>query len=180
MYSVRGVLNIIQTAPDNRLFNLIRNRTTPTCFNSLWICAPRPALRLTPCECLYPGGVRWRTSRSCVGLSPRTRRSPASCQNLRPSQQVTTKPQSRGLLVIPDSDREVGSALTARCSYTNLRLLWYDHASYIFLLDHKMAAASTPDAAASLVLPGIKNLLDHLLVFTVFIKLCFGFSLKIS
>lgn len=38
--------------------------------------------------------------------------------------------------------------------------------TFFFLTIHKMAAVSPPDAAASLVLLGIKNLLDHFLVFT--------------
>lgn len=51
--------------------------------------------------------------------------------------------------------------------------------TFFSLTIHKMAVASTPDAAASLALLGIKKLLDHLLVFTDQTEqLCFGFSLK--
>lgn len=38
--------------------------------------------------------------------------------------------------------------------------------TFFSLTIHKMAAASTPDAAASLVLLGIKKLLDNFLVST--------------
>lgn len=62
------------------------------CLFFLLFYASRPALKLTPCECLCLVDVKWRTSQFCVGPSPWTKRSCASFPNLL-NQQVTTKQQ---------------------------------------------------------------------------------------
>ena len=63
----------------------------------LFMSVSRPALRLTPCECLCPVDVRWRTSRFCAGPSLWTKRAIANCQDLPLDQKVTTKNISRSV-----------------------------------------------------------------------------------
>lgn len=65
----------------------------------------RPALRLTPCECLRRVGVKWRTSRFCVGPSLWTKRAIASCPNLPLNLQVTIKQQLNNFWVVLLSHR---------------------------------------------------------------------------